>query len=354
MQESEKDLLAKELPKLEKKEDIEKFAEDAVLLGHEDIAQLAREKITALEAKAEEVAPSIEAKKDNVESLGGSTEKLQEEVASKDAEIAEVKAETVQKIEEVEKGPIEVNQEVQNENKEINDFKKDFHNIEKPKKPEEIEKYRESLHVRFKELPEEYKKCVEDFIQIINNNPETEELVSRSFGVDIADPIEKKRSRDNILETFKTMPIGVIYEEPNKVFKMLVEKYPDKKANLDKMNSLIREHMLIRHENNEYSRVQEVYDNPARIENLFKYSNPKETKTIDEPNMNLINGWFNSSVGKKLVELGVITQEDLNKKLNDFLHEAEEKDEYLINEKKYPKEYEERINKFKQEFGIAS
>ncbi len=145
MQESEKDLLAKELPKLEKKEDIEKFAEDAVLLGHEDIAQLAREKIAALETKVEEVAPSVESRKENVESLGGSTEVLQEKVADKDAEIAQVKTETAQKIKEVEKTPTEKTEETKIESKDGSnkdlvknigeDLLKKFENLDNKIKP---------------------------------------------------------------------------------------------------------------------------------------------------------------------------------------------------------------------------
>lgn len=374
---NEKELLKQDLVNQESPKDIEKFIEDAELLGHKDIAELGRKKLQGVLEKADNVNKTSESQVSQVESMGGSQDEVSKRTQEVDQEIEEVKTQTTEKIEEVrnisttdnieadknntkvegrissevlvDEGAKDGVSEINNEVKE-NDNKKNFDSIEKPKTVEEIANYRKMLGERFKELPEEYQKCTEDIMQLLDK-PEGEEIARQSFGL--------KPNREKINEVFvnlkfKEMPIhGNTYSQPNDIFKRLTDKYPEKKQSYEKMLSLMEEHRNLLHENSLYNSVQNVYDNPKKIENLLKYSDPsKKIEGYDEPTMNLNNGWYNSRVGKKLVELGVMTQEDLQNKLNNFLKEAENKDEYLINGRKYPDSYESTINRFKKEFGI--
>jgi len=98
---NEKDLLKQDLNKLEKKEEIEKFVEDAEILGHEDIAQLGREKIASLSKKAESVSETSASQDGQVEQLGGSKDVINERTKEVDRKIEEVKEDSVKKINEV-------------------------------------------------------------------------------------------------------------------------------------------------------------------------------------------------------------------------------------------------------------
>lgn len=114
---NEKDLLKQDLSKLEKKEEIEKFVEDAELLGHEDIAKLGREKIDSLSKKAESVSGTSPSQVEQVEKLGGSKDVVDEKTKEIDQKIEEVKEDSTTKINEVQKQDQEKTSE-KSENKE--------------------------------------------------------------------------------------------------------------------------------------------------------------------------------------------------------------------------------------------
>lgn len=103
----EKDLLKKELGGLEKKEEIEKFAEDAELLGHEDIVELAKQKLLEISKKAESAEQTSESQVSQIGTMEGSVEEVNNRTVEVDKKIKEVKTESEEKI-----------KEVQNENKE--------------------------------------------------------------------------------------------------------------------------------------------------------------------------------------------------------------------------------------------
>lgn len=353
--------ITKKIASLEENKDfagLEEVKNDAEASFDGETVGLAEQAIARLNTRVEEITPTVETtenQKTQVENLGGTESSLQEvtapvdeKIAEKDAEIKNVEKETEQKISEVKV------ENLSQETNETKDTKKDFYNIEKPKTPEEIEKYRQTLQARFKELPEEYKSSVEDIMKVLDN-PEALEIAANSFGVDTKNYPDQNVRFQRTQELFKgmdEMPIqGNVYNPINRVFQSLSEKYPEKKSSFTKMQSLMKEHADILTENNLYKQAQAVYNDPKKIENLFTYS--KTGGTFDEPNMNLENGWSNASAGKKLVELGVLTEEDLQKKLNNFLKQAEDNDPYLVNMKRFPKEYEERVSKFKKEFGIV-
>ena len=98
---NEKDLLKQDLGKLEKKEEIEKFVEDAEFLGHEDIAKLGREKIDSLSKKAESVSETSSSQVEQVEKLGGSKDVVDKKTKEIDQKIEEVKEDWAKKINEV-------------------------------------------------------------------------------------------------------------------------------------------------------------------------------------------------------------------------------------------------------------
>ncbi len=101
--ENEKDLLKKDLENINStdKEGLEKFKEDAEMLGHEDIAALAQEKIAALNTQAEAIVVQPAERIETIQNLGGSSEELIEKVAPVQDEIEKVQVETQEKIEEV-------------------------------------------------------------------------------------------------------------------------------------------------------------------------------------------------------------------------------------------------------------
>ena len=107
---SEKDLLKQDLSKQEKPEEIQKFIEDTELMGgHEDIIELAKAKLEAIDKKVEQVntpIPPIDQTK--IEEKGGLQEVAQEKVREVDTslnenaeKINEVKTEATEKVEEV-------------------------------------------------------------------------------------------------------------------------------------------------------------------------------------------------------------------------------------------------------------
>lgn len=100
---SEKELLKEDLENQGTPEAINKFIEDAELLGHEDIAELGRKKLQEISEKAKSIETTSESQASSVESMGGTGEEVTERTKEVDSKIEEVKTEAVKQIEEVKK-----------------------------------------------------------------------------------------------------------------------------------------------------------------------------------------------------------------------------------------------------------
>jgi hypothetical protein len=83
----EKELLKQNLDNQEKPEEIKKFIQDAELLGHEDIAELGKQKLAELQLKVMEVSKTSESQISQVDELGGSNEELRKRTEDVDQEI---------------------------------------------------------------------------------------------------------------------------------------------------------------------------------------------------------------------------------------------------------------------------
>jgi|GEM_PF-4897660 len=115
---SEKNLLKKELATLEKKEDIEKFFEDVeVMGGHDDVVELAKEKIAALGATADVLETTSESQEKQIEELGGSDEQVEALTVKSNDKIETVKVTAEKKILAVNEGG--AIKETGQENKEV-------------------------------------------------------------------------------------------------------------------------------------------------------------------------------------------------------------------------------------------
>lgn len=101
--ENEKDILARDLETTNDTAGLEKLKEDAELLGHEDIAAQAQEKINALGTQAEGIRAQATAKIESAEERGGNSADLAAEVAPIQEQVKAVQTETVEKIYEIEK-----------------------------------------------------------------------------------------------------------------------------------------------------------------------------------------------------------------------------------------------------------
>jgi len=101
---SEKDFLKRDLGNAESKEEIEKLIDDAETMGHDDIVEMAKEKLAAIlvQAKAAETTPPAQVSQ--VESMGGSVDEVAKRTEDVDAEIDAVKKEAAEKIAEVKGG----------------------------------------------------------------------------------------------------------------------------------------------------------------------------------------------------------------------------------------------------------
>jgi hypothetical protein len=106
-QNEEKELLKKELGGLHYPEAIEKLKGDAELLGHEDIAALAQEKLDILKNTAESISDTSPEVKSGIVSVGGNTEAIATQLAEVDAEIGSVKADAESQIKALEKAELE-------------------------------------------------------------------------------------------------------------------------------------------------------------------------------------------------------------------------------------------------------
>jgi hypothetical protein len=99
---SEKDLLQNDLSKLEENKDtagLEQFAEDASLLGYEDVATKARESIQKINEASAAIETISAAEATNVENLGGTTQELSVRTGEVDQKIENVKKDATQEIE---------------------------------------------------------------------------------------------------------------------------------------------------------------------------------------------------------------------------------------------------------------
>lgn len=99
--ENEKDLLKQELGNLTEKGDIEKFKEDAELLGHEDIVSLAQEKIDSLDGQISGDSEQRSGETKTVEGLGGNEAEIAARTAEVDQEIEQVQAQAKVEINKV-------------------------------------------------------------------------------------------------------------------------------------------------------------------------------------------------------------------------------------------------------------
>jgi hypothetical protein len=87
----EKELLKQDLDNQEKPEEIKKFIEDAQMLGHEDVAELGRQKLLALEERVKEISKTSGSQMSQMNNLGGSNEELNKRTEEIDQKIKETK-----------------------------------------------------------------------------------------------------------------------------------------------------------------------------------------------------------------------------------------------------------------------
>lgn len=125
----EKELLKQDLSKLETAEEVEKLREDAELLGHEDIVELAKQKLGEIENKAKTIETTSESQISQVNEYGGSNEEIIKRTGEVDQKIEEVKTQTQEKI-----------TKVQDENREEVKIETQEKTVETQSKPEEKNK----------------------------------------------------------------------------------------------------------------------------------------------------------------------------------------------------------------------
>src|SRR3989338_1610169 len=109
----EADLLKKDLSAAETKDEIQKVVEDAELLGHEDIAELARAKLQALSSSAEKAATTSPSQVAQVERMEGSMDETLSRTKAVDQEIGEVVQNAQREIKAVEDAAAENKGEVE-------------------------------------------------------------------------------------------------------------------------------------------------------------------------------------------------------------------------------------------------
>ncbi len=154
---SEKDFLQSDLSNLEENKDtvgLEQLAKNASLLGHEDIAEKARESIQKISDASSSAESNTPTQITQVENLGGSEEEIESRTREVDQKIEDVKTEATQQIEAVSKEIAPVIVEVKNDS-EINEIspeiQREINNLDLLKK----EKIR--LQNRIEEVRKEYK-----------------------------------------------------------------------------------------------------------------------------------------------------------------------------------------------------
>ena len=102
----EKELIKQDLSELETVEEVEKLREDAELLGHEDIVELANQKLNEIETKAKAIETTSESQVSQVNEFGGSNEEIDKRTGEVDQNIETVKSEALEKIKEAQIRPV--------------------------------------------------------------------------------------------------------------------------------------------------------------------------------------------------------------------------------------------------------
>ena len=168
---TEKDMLTQDLARQEKPEEIKQFIEDTELMGgHEDIIELAKAKLDALNKEVSEITQPIEiteAQNAQIESNDGSTAELNEittpidqEIVEKDTEIRNVETEAKEKIEEVTDTTSESSME-KTENKELEIIKNELNSISEKVKAD-WESYLQSGEIEKSDLYQKAKSAIEN------------------------------------------------------------------------------------------------------------------------------------------------------------------------------------------------
>ncbi len=197
---NEKDFLKNDLSKLETAEEVEKLREDAELLGHEDIVELANQKLQEISAKAESIGKTSESQISQVEKLGGSSENLESKTTEIDKKINEVKTEATEKVEEVKNENIE--------KKEINkdlikigsvfDYKTSGGNVIEVKVKSDVQKTNDAT-------PREYVR-----VKATSGNLETDilikDLIPKKEEVEI---VEKSLSKEELTNLLKNNSLKI-------------------------------------------------------------------------------------------------------------------------------------------------
>lgn len=103
---SEKELLKKDLESQENPEEIKKFIEDVELMGeNEDIVEMAKQKLEAILAKVKSIETTNESHASQVKGMDGTEAEVAERTKEVDQKIEEVQTEAVKQIEEVKNIP---------------------------------------------------------------------------------------------------------------------------------------------------------------------------------------------------------------------------------------------------------
>lgn len=177
---SEKNLLKQDLSNQEKPEEIKKFIEDAELLGHEDIAELGKKKLQEILEKADSIEKTSETQVAQVESMGGTTEEVNNKTKEVDEKIENVKAEAIKEVEAVKNTPVDIDKAEKGENTVDNETQKKLDEIKE--KEEKIEKFNKEMNIlldqALSKLPEQMKEYFnsEEYKKLLElNNKKNEE-----------------------------------------------------------------------------------------------------------------------------------------------------------------------------------
>jgi hypothetical protein len=335
--ENEKDLLNKDLAGLEKKEDIEQFIEDAELLGgHEEIVALAQEKIAALEAQSEAI-PIGESEKSQVEYLGGNTVELEGKLEPLNNEIETVKLDATEQIKAMKDGQ----ETVASNEEEVPALEKNFDTIAQPKNLEDIDDYISELKERVLDaIPSEYSESVDLFKKFLQEHPEAQKIAWDYLSSQKYNPDSDNERITELLDSMKTVQRNDGTYSVKEIFKGMSEHYTELQPIYEKMNNLMMEEIKILGTGRELVRIKKLVASPEEINTFFSF--PKGYDGIYLDFENRIN------TGEKLVELGVMSQEDFDNKITNLVSEIEQHDSY-INEPN-SRFREKRIEEMKKRF----
>jgi len=258
----EKEMLRQDLSKQEKPEEIEKFIEDAELMGgHEDIIELAKAKLEAVDKKVEQVntpIPLIEQTK--IYEKGGSPEVVQEKVTEVDAslnenaeKINEVKTEATEKVEEVkiqnqeipiavESIPIVSSEEkitdpslIEADN--FQEFKKTLSPELFPKKVQQFQEFMKQKYGNLQEGSEEFKNKWKEVATAVEYQGNTENPYIKQYKPDISlgeyrqnrEELHAKMAAFNTIEEVKKKAIDDSAEQEKWNFQTIDDMQKDEK-----------------------------------------------------------------------------------------------------------------------------